>query len=143
MEQVHPQEVRERFYLLLVNLPLAQVRSYWARLYFTGQAQPPHQTESDEETLQVVSDNRGAIGFLPPEKVDRRVRVVLTLESSDTLAGATPNRQRRLPPPHAGPLASPRMPGDQPGEPLPSWPALHPARDDRKQSPSLPKDEES
>jgi hypothetical protein len=133
VEQVHPQEVRERFYLLLVNLPLAQVRSYWARLYFTGQAQPPRQTESDEETLQVVSDNRGAIGFLPPEKVDHRVRVVLTLEPADTLADASSNRQHHLAPPHAGPLSTPRTPGDQPGEPWPMRLALHPVLDDRKQ----------
>lgn len=82
VEQLNPATSRARFYDALANLPLVQVRSYWARLYFTGQAQPPRQTESDEETLQVVAQNRGAIGFIPANKVDGRVRVVLTLEGS-------------------------------------------------------------
>lgn len=82
VEQVSPAASRTRFYEILANLPLPQVRSYWARLYFTGQAQPPRQTESDEETLQVVAQNRGAIGFIPADKVDGRVRVALTLQGS-------------------------------------------------------------
>jgi hypothetical protein len=83
VEQVLPEEVRRRFYALLVHLPLPQVRAYWARLYFSGQAQPPRQTDSAEETLQVVAANRGAIGFMVQTKPDRRVRVVLQLGPAD------------------------------------------------------------
>ena len=79
VEQVAPGETRARFYDLLVKLPLPQVRAYWARLYFSGQAQPPRQTETPEETLHVVAANKGAIGFLEASKVDRSVRVVLRL----------------------------------------------------------------
>jgi ABC-type phosphate transport system substrate-binding protein len=81
VEQVSPLETRARFYQTLVNLPLPQVRAYWARLYFSGQAQPPRQTGSDEETLEVVAANKGAIGFVDASKVDRRVRAVLQLET--------------------------------------------------------------
>jgi ABC-type phosphate transport system substrate-binding protein len=80
VEQVSPADVRERFYGNLVRLPVAQVRAYWARLYFSGLAQPPRQTDSDAETLQVVALNRGAIGFVDEAKVDARVRAVLILE---------------------------------------------------------------
>jgi len=80
VEQVEPAATRTRFYQQLVNLPQPQVRAYWARLYFSGQAQPPRQTESAEETLQVVAANRGAIGFIEASRLDRRVRGVLRLE---------------------------------------------------------------
>ncbi|BDU73216.1 hypothetical protein [Mesoterricola silvestris] len=79
VEQIHPEGPRARFYEILANLPLPQVRAFWARLYFSGQAQPPRQTLSAEETLQVVAMNRGAIGFVERSRVDRRVRTVLLL----------------------------------------------------------------
>jgi hypothetical protein len=78
---VEENTARARFYQLLVNLPLPQVRAYWARLYFSGQAQPPRQTDSPEETLEVVSANKSAIGFVEASRVDRRVRAVLLLDT--------------------------------------------------------------
>jgi hypothetical protein len=71
---------RARFYGQLVNLPLPQVRAYWARLYFSGQAQPPRRTHTPEETLEVVGSNKSAIGFVEASKVDQRVRAVLQLD---------------------------------------------------------------
>ena len=79
VEQIQPGPDRVRFYQELVNLPLSQVRAYWATLYFSGKAQPPRQTESPEETLQVVAANKGAIGFVEASRVDRRVRGILLL----------------------------------------------------------------
>jgi ABC-type phosphate transport system substrate-binding protein len=81
VEQVSPAQARERFYKVLVNLPVAQVQVYWARLYFSGMAQPPRQTDSEEETLEVVAQNRGAIGFVDEASVDARVKPVLVLEA--------------------------------------------------------------
>jgi hypothetical protein len=79
VEQLLPPEARLRFYQYLVHLPIAEVRAYWARMYFSGQAQPPRQTQSAAETVEVVAANRGAIGFLETDRPDRRVRVVLEL----------------------------------------------------------------
>jgi len=79
VEQVEPTGTRVRFYQELVNLPLSQVRAYWATLYFSGKAQPPRQTEGAEETLQVVAANKGAIGFVEASRLDHRVRGVLHL----------------------------------------------------------------
>lgn len=85
VEQVAPGQARARFYELLVNLPLPQVRAYWARLYFSGQAQPPRQTESAAETLQVVAANKGAIGFVEQTQLDHRVKAVLVLADKGPL----------------------------------------------------------
>jgi hypothetical protein len=79
LEQLVPPEVRLRFYQYLVHLPIQEVRAYFARMYFSGQAQPPHQTQSAEETIELVLANKGAIGFVEKSKLDRRVRAVLEL----------------------------------------------------------------
>ena len=83
VEQLLPPEARLRFYQYLVHLPITEVRAYWARMYFSGQAQPPRQTQSAEETIEVVMANRGAIGFLEKDRMDRRVRAVLELGEQD------------------------------------------------------------
>jgi len=79
VEQRVPPEVRLRFYQYLVHRSVNQVRAYWARLYFSGEAQPPRQTRNSEETLAVIAANRGAIGFVEKGQADRRVRAVLEL----------------------------------------------------------------
>jgi hypothetical protein len=88
VEQTKPAATRALFYKLLVNLPMPQVRAYWARLAFSGQAQPPLETDTDDETLEVVAANKGAIGFVQANRVDRRVRTVLRLEEP-VLVGPT------------------------------------------------------
>jgi hypothetical protein len=85
VEQLEPSQIRLRFYQFLVHLPLQEVRAYWARMYFSGQAQPPRQTESDAETIEVILANKGAIGFLEKSKLDKRLRVVLELGGMDNL----------------------------------------------------------
>jgi ABC-type phosphate transport system substrate-binding protein len=79
VEQLIPPEARVRFYQYLVHRSVNQVRAYWARLYFSGEAQPPRQTRNSEETLAVIAANRGAIGFVEKGQADRRVRAVLEL----------------------------------------------------------------
>ena len=85
VEQLEPSQIRLRFYQFLVHLPLQEVRAYRARMYFSGQAQPPRQTESDAETIEVVLANKGAIGFLEKSKLDKRLHVVLELGGMDNL----------------------------------------------------------
>ena len=75
-----PEASRSRFYRILVNLPLAQVRTYWARLYFASEAQPPRQAQDDREVLDIVAANKGAVGFVEQGALNGRVRAVLVLE---------------------------------------------------------------
>ena len=78
-EQAQPVATRARFYLLLVKKDLPDINAYWARLFFSGQAQPPRQVNSAAEVLELVAGNKGAIGVVDGALVDRRVRVVLDL----------------------------------------------------------------
>ncbi len=79
VEQATPAATRARFYQLLVKKELPEINAYWARLFFSGQAQPPRQAESAEEVLELVTMNKGAIGVIDGARVDRRVRIVLDL----------------------------------------------------------------
>lgn len=79
VEQAEPTGTRARFYQLLVGKDLPDINAYWARLLYSGQAQPPRQAQSAEEVVALVAANRGAIGVVDGARVDRRVRVVLDL----------------------------------------------------------------
>lgn len=67
------------FYRALLGKELPEIRSYWARLVFSGQSAPPRQLDSAEEVIEVVASNKGAIGYVDRKSVDLRVSVVLEL----------------------------------------------------------------
>lgn len=75
----HP--LRERFYRLLTGLGPAQMNSYWARLSFSGQMQPPQVVETEAAMLRVLRDNPRAIGYLAKPPEDERLRVLLVLNA--------------------------------------------------------------
>lgn len=78
---VDMEPLKAEFYRRLVDRTLSEVNSYWARLVFSGRASPPRQVPDVATTLEVVSSNRGAIGYLRRDDVDRRrVRVVYELD---------------------------------------------------------------
>jgi len=79
IEQAEPPGTRARFYQLLVGKDLPDINAYWARLLYSGQAQPPRQAASAEAVLELVASNKAAIGVVDSARVDRRVRVVLDL----------------------------------------------------------------
>lgn len=76
----HP--LRERFYRLLTGLGPAQMNSYWARLRFSGQMQPPTLVDSEAAMLRVLRDNPRAIGYLGRLPDDERLRVLLVLRAT-------------------------------------------------------------
>jgi hypothetical protein len=67
------------FYRALVGKELPDVNSYRARLMFSGLGSPPRQTDSTEEVIETVANNKGAIGYIDKAKADRRVKVILDL----------------------------------------------------------------
>ena len=71
--------LKAAFYQALVGRNLPQIRSYWARLIFSGQGSPPRQMNNADEVITAVSENKGAIGYVDRAQVDNRVRVVLSL----------------------------------------------------------------
>lgn len=75
---VDMQSLRAEFYQRLVDRTLPEINSYWARLVFSGRASPPRQVDDVSAVLEVVSNNKGAIGYLPSSALadEAAVRVV-------------------------------------------------------------------
>lgn len=67
------------FYRALLGKELPEIRSYWARLVFSGQSAPPRQLDSAADVIEIVASNKGAIGYVDRKSVDVRVSVVLEL----------------------------------------------------------------
>lgn len=72
-------DVREEFYLELVDKRLAEINAYWARLIFSGRASPPRQVASSKEVLEIVINNRGAIGYVRQVDADERVMILMDM----------------------------------------------------------------
>lgn len=70
--------VREAFYQKVTGKDGAQVKAYWAKLVFTGKAQPLKELASDAEVKKFVAGNPNAIGYIDKAAVDGSVKVVLT-----------------------------------------------------------------
>ncbi|MCX9154722.1 hypothetical protein OPU71_01130 [Niveibacterium sp. 24ML] len=64
------------FYQRLLSRDLAEVKAYWARLTFSGQASPPVQADNPDQVLDLVARNPGGVGYVDRTLVDARVRIV-------------------------------------------------------------------
>ncbi len=70
--------VRDVFYHKVTGKDGAQLKAYWAKLVFTGKAQPLKELASDAEVKKFVASNPTAIGYIDKGAVDGSVKVVLT-----------------------------------------------------------------
>ena len=73
---------RAAFYKSLTGMDLAQINSYWSRLMFSGQIQPPQPLADEAAMLATIRRNRSAIGYVRQEPADKAVRVVLVLKDA-------------------------------------------------------------
>lgn len=67
------------FYQRLLARDLAEVKAYWARLTFSGQAAPPVQADNAQQVLDLVARNPGGVGYVDRSQADARVRIVYSL----------------------------------------------------------------
>lgn len=79
-DQPRNSPLREAFFTRLIGMSPAQINSYWARLMFAGQTQPPQVLSDDKQMLEVVRTNPGAVGYIDSVNVDNSVRVVLLIK---------------------------------------------------------------
>lgn len=54
----------------------SQLKTYWAKLVFTGKGRPPKEHSTDEEVKQLVAANPNMIGVIDASAVDASVKVV-------------------------------------------------------------------
>lgn len=72
---------REQFYSRLTGKSMSEINAYWARLIFSGRASPPSLAHSQEEAMQMVVDNRSAVGYVARGKVAPSVKIIFELNS--------------------------------------------------------------
>lgn len=70
--------IRVAFVEKLLGKSEAQLKSFWARLIFTGKGVPPKVAATDQEVIDLVSRNQDAIGFVDAASVTAAVKVVKT-----------------------------------------------------------------
>lgn len=66
----------DEFYGRYLGRSPAQIRAHWSKLIFSGRGQPPRAVAGDKDVAEFVAGNRQAIGYLSPDRVDKRLRVV-------------------------------------------------------------------
>jgi hypothetical protein len=79
LDQQRDGPARAAFYQALTGMDIARINSYWARLHFTGQVQPPQAVGDDNAVIQRLRVDPSAIAYLTREPPDASVRVVLRL----------------------------------------------------------------
>ena len=70
--------LRRRFSQFLFAVSPEEHEEYWNIQYFNG-ISPPKVVNSEEAVLRFVSVTHGAIGYVRTQKVDQRVKVLLTI----------------------------------------------------------------
>ncbi|MGH8492075.1 MAG: hypothetical protein ACRERR_03055 [Moraxellaceae bacterium] len=68
-------ETRNQFYRDVLKKSPEQVEKYWARMIFTGKAQPPREVKS-ADVKSVVAETPGAISYMDSSKVDASLKIL-------------------------------------------------------------------
>ena len=71
---------RSQFYANVLRKSETEMKSYWSRVIFTGQGQPPLQEPDDQAVKDFVSKNPSAPGYIDKSVVDDTVRVVYSAQ---------------------------------------------------------------
>lgn len=67
------------FYDQAAGRNVSQVKSTWARIVFSGQAQAPKQLNDSNAVRSAVAENPHAIGYIEKSALDDSVKVLLEL----------------------------------------------------------------
>lgn len=68
-------DFRNSFYTYVLKKPPTQIEKYWARMIFTGKAQPPREVRM-QEMKAVLADTKGGISYMDKALVDASVKVI-------------------------------------------------------------------
>lgn len=77
--EIRDNNYKKEFYKNVLGKSIGQLRSYWARLIFTGKAQPPRQVESVEVLIRMMEDDASIISYVSSSKITRDMKVLYTM----------------------------------------------------------------
>ena len=72
--------IRAAFYSKATGREAAQVKATWARLVFSGKAQPPKELPDAAAVKKAVAADPKAVGYIEKSAVDASVKVLTTLD---------------------------------------------------------------
>ena len=72
--------VRAAFYSKVTGKEASQVKATWARLVFSGKAQPPKELPDAAAVKKAVAADPKAVGYIEKASVDASVKVLMTLD---------------------------------------------------------------
>tara|TARA_R110001592_G_scaffold165658_1_gene400143 strand:+ start:43 stop:471 length:429 start_codon:yes stop_codon:yes gene_type:complete len=68
--------IRKIFYQNLVNKTVNEINAYWARLLFSGRATPPRMVETASSVIDIIKNNKSALGYIQLEDLTNDVQVI-------------------------------------------------------------------
>jgi len=79
LDQQEGASIRDNFYRKSTGKGPAQMNAHWARMLFTGRAQPPVAVADSEAVKKLVAADASLIGYIDREELDSSVRAVLSV----------------------------------------------------------------
>jgi ABC-type phosphate transport system substrate-binding protein len=76
LDQNSDSSIRKLFYQNLVNKTVSEINAYWARLLFSGRSSPPRTVESVTSVINIIKNNKAAIGYIQLEDLTNDVQVI-------------------------------------------------------------------
>lgn len=79
VDQPENNPLREEFYTKVTHQTAAQVKSHWAKLYFTGRGQPPKEAVNSHEIKRLLNAIPASIAYIERAALDGTVKVIFTM----------------------------------------------------------------
>lgn len=76
LNQTPGESIRTEFDQNVLKRKTAQVSASWAKLVFTGRGVMPQEIGSDAEVIELIKQNKNAIGYIDSSSVNDDVKVV-------------------------------------------------------------------
>lgn len=67
---------RSQFYSSILRKTETEIKSYWSRITFSGQGNPPAQQDDDIAVRNQVSEDPNCLGYIDKSLVDSSVKIV-------------------------------------------------------------------
>lgn len=68
--------VKDAFHDATTKKSASQLKSYWAKMLFSGKGTPPKEVDTDNAIKVLVAENPNVIGYVSTDSVDDSVKVV-------------------------------------------------------------------
>jgi ABC-type phosphate transport system substrate-binding protein len=67
-------EIKNNFYFNISNKSESQLKSYWARMIFTGKQSPPDIIDNANDVIDLVSNNPNVIGYVEQDDLNKYIQ---------------------------------------------------------------------